>query len=144
MEEKYYLGVPLKLADFEVKHWLFHENEWWKPVFEWEGYYEVSTLGRVKSIERKVVRSDGKIKTFKSKMLGGGVYPNGYKYVGLSRGEYQKNEMIHKLVLWAFREKNDQIGNHKDFNKQNNRLSNLELISSRENAHHYFKSKNHS
>jgi hypothetical protein len=49
-----YLGIELFLADFTPVHWLFfHKNEFWKDVKGYEGLYQISTHGRVKSFHKK-------------------------------------------------------------------------------------------
>ena len=93
-------------------------QERWKPIFGYDGMYEVSDLGRVRSKysgEWKVLMFD--------------MDRNGYLKVGLSKYGKVKHFLVHRLVAQAFIE-NDNIFNtevnHKDENKQNNRASNLE------------------
>ena len=94
------------------------ENEKWKPIFGYNGLYEVSDLGRVRSIysgEWRVMRPAKN--------------PNGYLFVNLKRDGRQKNFYIHRLVAQAFIE-NDNIFNteinHINECKSDNRASNLE------------------
>lgn len=98
--------------------------EIWKPILGYEGYYEVSDLGRVRRA------ASGRIlKTSKSKR---------YPLVGLSINGVQKVIHVHRLVTAAF------LGicpegmevNHKNGNKLDNRLSNLEYVSHDENMKH--------
>ena len=104
-------------------------QEEWKPVVGYEGLYEVSNLGRVKSLPR-----NGTIKTEKILRQ----YENGYGYlhVGL-RNNGLKTKLVHRLVADAFlnyiSKKGDIVIDHIDNNKQNNILSNLQIISHREN-----------
>lgn len=80
---------------------------------------------------------DGKIYSTKTKkFLKPGTSENGYKYVSLCKKGKTKNMFVHRLVWSAFKgiiPKGLQI-NHKDENKQNNNLSNLELVTPKENT----------
>lgn len=107
-------------------------EEIWKPVKDYEGLYEVSNLGRVRSLPRY---------TTKGKVLKEYVNPhNGYCYVSLSKHNDRKPKRIHCLVMSAFcpvikkpgYDKNFTI-DHKDGNKTNNRLDNLEWCTQSEN-----------
>jgi hypothetical protein len=114
-----------------------NEQEKWAPVVGYEGLYEASTLGRVRSLPRN---------TTKGGILSQHVSAtNGYCYVALSKNNKQKTCRVHKLVWEAFtgdivdgydREK---TLNHKDGDKTNNQLNNLERISQRDNQNHAYK-----
>jgi hypothetical protein len=90
--------------------------------------YQASNLGNIRSIDRVVVSSDGirqfrhgkKIKQRKNK--------KGYKIVRLSKNGEAKNKFVHILVIESFCKRPDGLNqiNHKDENKENNRLDNLE------------------
>ena len=141
MEEKYYLGIALKLADFEVKHWLFHRNEWWKDIQGFEGYYQVSTLGRAKSIER-IIDDVNKIglpmkKKIKGKILKNTPNKGGYLIISLSKEGIVLKQLLHRIILKTFIGDQDGVKNevnHKDLNPGNSALSNLEYVDSRENS----------
>lgn len=94
------------------------ENEKWKPVFGYEGLYEVSDLGRVRS------KYSGEWKVLKPAKN-----HNGYLFVNLKRDSRQKNFYLHRLVADAFIP-NDNIFNtevnHINEIKSDNRASNLE------------------
>lgn len=45
------------------------EEEIWKSIKDYEGYYEVSSLGRVRSIERTIVKNDGRVTTYKERII---------------------------------------------------------------------------
>jgi len=112
--------------------------EIWKDVAGYEGLYQVSSWGNIKSLDRKVVRFDGKIKTFKKVERSLGL--KSYKTVGLSKEGKRKTHKVHRLVAIAFlKNKNGNIVNHIDFNPSNNRADNLEWCTGNENTDHSFR-----
>lgn len=102
-------------------------KEIWKPIKGYERLYQVSTLGRVKSLNYN--------KTKKEKILSPGNNGNGYLFVTLYKNG-RKNLFVHRLVAEAFLENPDNLPevNHKDENKTNNSVSNLEFCSRKYNA----------
>lgn len=114
-------------------------KEEWRPVMGWEGYYEVSNLGRVRSLDREI---NGYVKS--GRILK--PQDNGHSYlnVGLhAPNKIDKHAYVHILVATAFIPNPDKLEevNHKDFNKQNNSIENLEWVTRRDNQLHYRKSK---
>lgn len=104
------------------------EGEIWKPIAGYEGLYEVSNLGRVKSLPRTTTRG-GLMKLEQKK--------TGYVYVGLHKGKTHKSFRVHILVLEAFTDYKSRQGlvvDHIDCNKANNRLDNLEAVTPKVNA----------
>lgn len=104
------------------------EGEMWKPVVGFEGLYEVSDLGRIKSLPRNSTRG-GLIKPYLSTH-------NGYVYVGLCKSNKKHTIRLHKLVLQAFTDYDPNGGlviDHLDGNKTNNRLDNLEAVTQKVN-----------
>lgn len=102
-------------------------KEIWKDVVGYEGYYQVSNLGRIKSLDRK--RFNGKVMAFrKGEIKIHTVLRNGYCSVRLSKDGIVKNMLVHRLVAIAFLENPHNLPqvNHKDEDKQNNRVDNLE------------------
>lgn len=93
--------------------------EVWKDICDYEGLYQVSNLGSVRSVKRQGTRG-GFLKQRTDK--------DGYKCVVLFKGNAMKNYFVHRLVAKAFIEnKNDfPCVNHKDENKSNNAVGNLE------------------
>lgn len=115
--------------------------EIWKDIKGLEGSYQVSNLGRVKSLARVIKRSDNKIQTFKERILK--VLPdnNGYSRVSLPINGKQTKVRIHRLVAKAFIDNPDnrlQV-NHIDGNKSNNHITNLEWCTTKENVIHAYK-----
>jgi len=107
----------------------------------YEGYYQVSNVGRVKSLARNVGKSSGS-KTYtqfvQEKILNPYRKTNGYLAVRFSRNGKGFEKTIHRLVADAFIEnpKRYKEVNHIDGNKVNNHYSNLEWVTQRENMLH--------
>lgn len=97
-------------------------GEIWKDIEEYENY-QVSNLGKI----RKIYKS-GKIKMLKPIET-----KNGYLRVRLSKKGNVKNRFIHRLVAEAFLGKSNLSVNHRDENKKNNNIENLEFMTIRKN-----------
>lgn len=102
----------------------------WKSVPGYEGRYEVSNEGDVRSVPRKEWQNVQVLK----------LWNNGYGYlrVDLCKGGKRKHHSVHKLVMSAFVgpcPKGMEV-NHIDENPQNNNLNNLEYITHKQNANH--------
>ena len=108
----------------------------WKPVRGYEGLYEVSSHGTVKSCEQ--ITADGK--HLATKKLNGGCYPNGYEFVCLRKDGHNRNRMIHRMVAEAFIPNPDNLPvvNHRDGNKHNNDMTNLEWCTNSQNRKHAY------
>jgi hypothetical protein len=119
-------------------------EEIWKDIPEYGGLYQASNCGRIRSMHRSIIRSNGWRQTFKDRILKQGLnVKNGYLYVVLSNKEKQlKSHTVHSLVLNTF-VKNTLYKkdiNHKDSNKKNNKLGNLEYMTRSENMKHAYSS----
>jgi len=103
------------------------QKEIWKDVLNYEGLYQVSDLGRIKSL-----------KYSKERILNGGLTTNGYLQVGLSENGIVKKRTIHQLVAESFLEHvpcgYEFIIDHIDNDRLNNRLDNLRITTQRVNA----------
>jgi len=110
------------------------DKEVWKDVKGYEGLYQVSNLGRVRSLDR--VSTQGE--RLKGKVLTGGLNRDGYLAVVLCRSGGQKNYFIHRLVAQAFLENPDNLPevNHKNEDKTDNTVANLEWCSHRYNMNY--------
>lgn len=108
-------------------------KEIWKDIEGYVGYYQVSNLGRVKSLKRININS----RTVHSRILKPSI-GWGYFHVVLSKDNVKESKRVHRLVGFAFIANPlnyDQI-NHKDGNKQNNHSENLEWCNSKQNINH--------
>lgn len=108
--------------------------EEWRPIQGYEELYEVSNLGRVRSLDRVVNRNGAKVSR-KGRILRPGKDGYGYLLVGLSEDGKKKLFSVHRLVWEAFNGKRPegmQI-NHIDEDKANNRLDNLNLMTPKQN-----------
>lgn len=104
------------------------ENEVWRPVVGYEGLYEVSSEGRVRSLDRICVHYSGGPQIRKGKLLTLQTDHKGYKKILLSKDGTYKLWSVHRLVALAFipNPNNYPCVNHKDENKANNSVDNLE------------------
>ena len=112
------------------------KNEEWRDVVGYEGRYQVSSMGRVKSLERKVRHWRGGERIQKERILKPSNDRRGYLLVSLCDGEKRKTFSVHRLVCQAFHENPDnkpQV-NHINEIKTDNRASNLEWATARENS----------
>ena len=104
-------------------------NELWLPVVGYEGFYEVSNQGRVRSLDREVRHSSGTgTRLWRGRILKQIPSTNGYRQVGCCREGKQRMERVHRLACIAFHgpcPSSDHNVDHIDENKQNNRANNL-------------------
>lgn len=103
--------------------------EVWKDIVGYEGLYQVSNNGRIKSLPRHGTSNQEKI-------LKQHTDSKGYKRLWLCKEGVQKNHKVHRLVAMAFIPNPDNLPqvNHKDEDKQNNSASNLEWCDNRYNC----------
>ncbi len=109
--------------------------EIWKDIKGYEGLYQVSNYGRVKSLARVVKSRWGTDKPLTERPVREIVDSLGYSRLSLSKGGVVKAHKIHRLVAEAFLQGEGHI-NHIDGNKQNNHVSNLEFCTQQENNIH--------
>ena len=113
-------------------------QEIWKDVKDYEGIYEVSNLGNVKSLSRFKVA--GKISYYtKERILKPGINGAGYYFVNLMYNNIKVHYRIHQLVGIIFLKHTPNgygfVIDHINNDKLDNRLENLQIITHRENCH---------
>ena len=112
--------------------------EIWKDVKGYEGYYQVSCYGNVKSVDRNVFVKKQGYRKLPGKILAYSKSNSGYFHVVLCKNHMVKTRTIHTLVAESFLNYTPKgrgfVINHKDFNRQNNNLDNLEIVTSRDNT----------
>jgi len=119
-------------------------NEMWKDVVGYEGYYQVSNMGNVKSLDRLIPHY--KNSNFKYIKVGRllkqqiSKSKSKYKIVGLILNQKRKMKTIHRLVAEAFipNPENKRTVNHIDGIKENNHIENLEWATYSENNKHAY------
>ena len=118
-------------------------QEIWKDIKNYEGCYQVSNLGRVRSLTRKVKTFNGE-RTSKGQLLKPLKTNNGYYRVDLKQSQKDKYMSIHRLVAETFipNPNNYPIINHKDNNPQNNCAENLEWCTQSYNIKYAYKHGN--
>lgn len=119
-------------------------QEQWKPIKGYEGLYEVSNLGRVKSLpkyhncgKQGYMQSEKNLKQIKQN--------SGYLCVCIYKNGIGKKYLIHRLVAETFipNPENKTQVNHLDGNKENNCIDNLEWVTQKENIQHAYKTGLH-
>ena len=117
-------------------------KEVWKDIPFYEGYYQASNFGRIKSLDRSVCKKYDN--DTRDNFINGLIikpYLNEYLYVQLSKNGSIKNKLVHRLVASALIENNEnkeQI-NHINGNKEDNNINNLEWCTRSENMIHAYK-----
>lgn len=112
--------------------------EIWKDIVGYENLYQVSNLGRIKSVERKSKTKGNSYRTLKERILKPAIVHNGYERVCLFKDKKGKCYRVNRLVAEAFIKNPNNLTqvNHKDENKLNNRVDNLEWCSASYNINY--------
>src|SRR5689334_18581457 len=97
----------------------------WLPIPGWEGYYEASDQGRIRSVDR-IIPWNGGFRNRKGRILSPGIGANGYASVSLYRNNHGKQESVHRLIALTFLGPSELTVNHLSGCKTDNRLCNLE------------------
>lgn len=111
----------------------------WKNIKGYEGLYQISDCGRIKSLARDVYCQDGTImRHMEEKILVPVLDRGGYQYVSLSKNGRVKKKSVHRLVAMAFipNPENKPMVNHIDEVKTNNAVSNLEWCDAQYNINY--------
>lgn len=121
---------------------MMSNNEEWKDIPGYEGFYQVSNRGRVRSVTHTILMANGRLRTIFSRILvlheGGG---NKYLQAYLHKDGHVKNHLVHRLVAKMFigEIKSGYEINHKNANVQDNSVENLEIVTHQENINHSIK-----
>ena len=116
-------------------------TETWKDIPNFGGSYQVSNMGRVRSVDRVVTCSDGRVRKYKGRVLKSLLNDRGYERITLSNGGKCIIKRVHRLVLETFKphvNMSDLQVNHIDGDKLNNHLINLEWVTARDNILHAY------
>lgn len=81
---------------------LENTQEIWKPVVNYEGFYEVSSFGRIRSIDREILRRTGDTYKVPGRLLKVQRDPGGYLSVTLHKNGFRRSLRVHRVVAWAF------------------------------------------
>lgn len=111
--------------------------EEWVDIVDYEGYYQISNYGNIKSLSRKVLRGTYFL-TIPEKKIKSFINNRGYKVVTLHKNKITKSFLIHRLVAQAFIDNplNYPYVNHKDENPLNNNSTNLEWCTQKYNVNY--------
>lgn len=114
------------------------EIEEWRDIPGYEGLYQASTYGRIKSYSRTWLSGRWVYRTIPERVMNPSVDRKGYYIIGLRRDGKQKMSKAHRLVAMTFipNPDNKPQVNHKDTNKKNNYVDNLEWATNGENMQH--------
>ena len=114
-------------------------EEIWKAIPDYEGYYEVSNTGKIRSVTRTIIYKNGAVHNFIGKELKQDIEKNqGYYRICLNKNGIKKTFKVHRLVALAFIPNPDNLPfvNHKDENKLNNNVDNLEWCTAEYNINY--------
>ena len=114
-------------------------NEEWRCVAEYEGLYEVSSLGRIRSLGHTTVDTKNVERSFKGRVLNLSTDSNGYNIKTLYLNRERCAFRLHRLIAQAFIPNPNGLPyiDHIDGNKENNNINNLEWVTAQENTERY-------
>lgn len=118
-------------------------TELWKDIAGFEGYYQISTLGNVRSLDRMIKNGENSTYLLRGEMKSLILKDTGYLHVGLYKDKKRKSKTIHRLVAEAFipNPNHLKVVNHIDGNKLNNVYTNLEWCTHSDNLQHAWDNK---
>ena len=112
--------------------------EIWKDKKDYEGLYQASNLGRMRSLDRWVSSKNGSMQFIKGRILKLFNNNQGYLHVVLSKNNKVKAYLVHRIIAETFLPNTDNLPcvNHKDEDKTNNRVENLEWCDAKYNSNY--------
>lgn len=121
-------------------------SEIWVDIEGYENLYQISDLGRVKSLKTKILNRGGTYRSVEIKILKLSSDKDGYRLIGLTKNNKRVTKKVHRLVAEAFHPNPDNLPlvNHIDHDKSNNRKDNVEWCLSRYNSIYSKNKKNSS
>lgn len=111
-------------------------TEYWKDIVGFEGWYQISSLGRVKRLKRRYVIRDKEVIKDQEKILIPSIDSKGYENVVVSNGKDKKHYKVHRLVAEHFLDANTENKpqvDHINRDKRDNRVENLRWATNSEN-----------
>lgn len=135
-QEDAYASSAFLYRRHNIKVGNMEQEEIWKPVVGYEGLYEVSNLGRVRSLRRTVEYSDGRVFTYQPKILVCTAHNKGYLMVRLRKNKITKSYLVHRLVALTFipNPQNKPEIDHINTIRTENCVNNLRWVSRKENC----------
>jgi hypothetical protein len=113
-------------------------EEIWKDIPGYEGYYQASSFGRIKTLDRLVSNGKNSKRRLNSRICSLVMGSKGYLNVSINKEGRRRTIDVHKLVAMAFLDhvpnNFERVVNHIDFNRLNNKPSNIELTTQRKNS----------
>lgn len=116
-------------------------KEMWKGVVGFENYYQVSNIGRVRSLDRTIIGKNNSTYKRKGRILKFKTDRDGYYALGLHSDGRIKHTTVHRLVAQAYipNPENKNTVNHEDGDKTNNNVNNLSWMTMCENNQHAYR-----
>jgi hypothetical protein len=113
-------------------------EEIWKDIPDYEGLYQVSNLGRIKSLPKQWISGKGVLRKHNGKIMNTGIKPYGYRFAALSKQGNIKRFYVHQLVAICFLGHKPNgyklVIDHINDNPSDNRVENLQIVTQRFNA----------
>lgn len=119
-------------------------EEKWKNIKVYNGLYQISNYGNIRSTEKRVFINKRLLITKRVKLLKPRTSKHGYLQITIKHNKCYKSYLMHRLVAIHFLPNKSKklCVNHKDMNKSNNNVLNLEWVTHKENTIHFFNNGN--